>query len=152
MKNFYVKFKTFVGSELFRKILIGIGGITLALLIFQAGMFVGYRKAAFSYRFGDNYHRMFEARESRLPRAPGEFIGGHGAFGKIVSIRLPTFVVVGKSGLEKIVLLNNDTRLRYLNREATSTDLKIGGLIVVFGAPNDRTEIEARFIRLLPPR
>jgi hypothetical protein len=148
----YKNIKEFTQSKLFQKILIGTGMAIIALLIFQAGMFVGYKKASFSYRFGDNYYRAFGDRGSKSFRGSirGGFIEANGAVGKIVSINLPTFVVAGTDNVEKVILIGEKTRIRHLSTTATPTDLKVDDSIVIFGSPNESSLIEAKLIRIVP--
>lgn len=148
----YKDIKEFAQSKTLQKILIGVGMAVVALLIFQAGMFVGYRKASFSYRFGDNYYRAFgdHGPKSFKGSMRGGFIEANGAVGKIVSINLPTFVVVGTDNVEKVILIRENTRIRHLDTTATSTDLKVDDSIVIFGSPNDSSQIEAKLIRIVP--
>ena len=148
----YKNLKEFTQSKMFQKMLVGLGIAVVALLIFQAGMHVGYRKASFSYRFGDNYYRAFGGHEIKPFRDPirGGFIESNGAVGKIVSINFPTLVVVGLDNVEKVILIGEDTRIRHLDATATSSDLRVDDSVVVFGLPNDSSQVEARFIRIVP--
>ena len=88
--------KNFIQSQSFRGILIGLGIAIVALIIFQAGVSVGYRKATFSHRLGDNFERNFKdprGGNSGFRGSPSgvNMPGGHGAVGKIVSIEFPLF-------------------------------------------------------------
>ncbi len=145
--------KNFFKSKLFTKILYGIGIVIIALLIFRAGIFVGYHKAAFSYQRGDNYYHTFGSnRNGFFMGIPGDdFANAHGATGKIIKINLPTFIVEDDDHTEKIVVINNNTAIRHFRETATSNDLKIGDFVVVIGSPNNKSEIEANLIRLIPP-
>ena len=87
----------FFETDTFKKIVYIMGIIIIGLLIFQAGMFIGYKKAGFSYRFGEDYNRTF-GRQSE----GGYFMGmmrphsigrSHGASGNIISIKLPNVVI-----------------------------------------------------------
>lgn len=130
-----------------------LGVVIIALLVFQAGVFVGYRKAAFSYRFGDNYYRTFgpEQMRNRIPgMPPSDFLESNGASGMILKVTLPTFVLEGRDGVERVVRITDDTIIRQMRESLIPADLKEKEYVVVIGAPNDRSEIEARFIRLLP--
>lgn len=130
-------------------------GITIAaILVFQAGVFVGYRKAAFSYRWGENYYRIFgERKRGPLMGAAGEnFPNAHGAIGKIIKIDLPTFIIEGSDKIEKIVLIKNDTNIRRFRETIKPIDLKVDDLAVVIGSPNSQAQIEAKLIRLMPPQ
>lgn len=150
-----MNYKEFFASKTFRRVLFVLGGLVIASLIFFSGIMVGYHKAAFSYRFGDNYHHVFGEREPGM--FPGgfirdEFTAAHGAVGKIVSINLPNIIIEGNDGVEKSVTIANDTLVKRFRDTGTSTDLKVGDNVVVLGAPNaTTTQIEAKLIRLLPP-
>lgn len=126
-----------------RKILVALLGLIAVLLIFKAGMLVGYHRAAFSYHFGDNYYRAFGDRD--------DFPNAHGAVGRIIKVSLPTFVLIGPDNIEKTVLVKADTLIRHFRESASSTELQVDDNVVVLGRPNSESQIEAKFIRLLPP-
>lgn len=131
--------------------------ITL-LLVFQAGRFVGFRQAVFSGRLGDNYFRAMEG-PNRGPlgmRGPRGFMtddlpNGHGAVGKIIKINLPTLIVVGPDGLEKVVKVNDETIVRRFRDNIKISELTVGDSVVVIGSADEVSQIEAKLIRLLPP-
>lgn len=141
----------YIRSQSFKGVLIGFCLAIIALLIFQAGIAMGYRKASFAYRFGDNYYRAFDER-------PGKFsvflhndkMAAHGAAGKVMSIDLPTFVVAGPDNIEKVVLIQDDTLIRRFDAEVTPEELKVDDFTVVLGEPNENSQIEAKLIRVLP--
>ncbi len=145
--------KEFSQSKTFKKILYGMGVVIVALLIFQGGVLVGYHKAGFSYRLGDNYHRMFggERDKTLLGMYRGDFTDAHGSVGKIIKINLPTFVLEGQDGVEKIISINDDTVIRQFRETIKPTDLKVNDFVVVIGSPNTQGQIESRLIRLMPP-
>ena len=144
--------KEYIQSQSFRGVLIGIGIAIAALLIFQAGMFVGYRKASFAYRFGDNYYRAFDRRPPSPFGVPisGKFGTTHGAAGEVMSISLPTFVVAGPDSIEKTVLVGTSTLIRKFDSELKPEDIQTGDFLVVIGEPNDDAQIQAKLIRILP--
>ena len=138
------------------KVLVGIIFIfVIVLIIFQAGMYVGLRKARFSSRLGDNFERNF-----RDPRSGGfmqrSFPGGagmpigHGAVGEIVSIALPLIVVAGPDKLEKTVVVTKTTEVREFRNTVPANELAVGDFIIVLGTPNDEGQISAKLIRLAP--
>lgn len=149
-----MELKNLAQSKIFHGVIFGIVLAIVALLIFRAGVFVGYRRAAFSYRFGENYYRTFD--DGRRGQAPaflrGDLPGGHGAIGKVVRVTLPTFVVAGRDNIEKIVLIKEDTIVRRFRETIKATDLKVGDSVVVLGEPNDEAQVEAKLIRILPAR
>lgn len=148
----YKNLKEFAQSKSFQGILVGIGIAIVVLLIFQAGMFMGYRKAAFAYRFGDNYYRAFGDRGPRPFQVPvrGGFIEAHGAVGKVVSVNLPTFIVMGPDNVEKVILIMDDSIVRRSDTEILPSDIKVDDFTVVLGTPNDNSQVEAKLIRILP--
>jgi hypothetical protein len=148
------RIQNFFKSKAFMRILYVLGGIVVALAIFQAGVFVGYRKASFSLGLGNNYYRAFGGHDRRAPfgLAPDdEFSEGHGAIGRIVRVSLPSFVVATPDNLEKTVVITGDTAIRRFRDAATPNDLKVDQYVVVLGSPNSQSQIEAKLIRLLPP-
>lgn len=147
--------QTKLQSATFRKTLYGIGAAITLLVVFQAGMVIGERKAAFSYRFGDNYFRNFGEHENRRGSfgmgKEGRFPEAHGAVGKILNITPPTLMILGPDNLEKVILINDKTAIRHFRDEAVLTDLRVDDFIVVIGSPNTMSQIEAKLIRILPP-
>jgi hypothetical protein len=142
-----------------KKFLCIIGIVIAVLVIFQAGVFVGYHKAAYSYGWGERYYKTFGERGSREHEYRGmmdfRHIGrglsnSHGTIGKIISIALPTIIVEDQDRIEKTVLLTNDTMLRSFRDEIRAADLKVGDSVVIIGNPNEQAEIEARLIRIMP--
>jgi len=131
---------------------------TVAILVgtFSVGTAVGYRKAKFSYAWGENYHRNFGGPRDGFMRNinqdfnGGDFIGGHGTFGQILDLRDQQIVVRGKGNVEKIITINGDTNMRRFQDKIQFTDLKVNDPIVVIGEPNDQGQIEAKFIRVMP--
>jgi len=142
-------------SKIFKKVLGGIGIAALALLVFQAGILVGYRKAVFGYRWGENYHRNFGGPREGLfghmrELGANDLMNSHGTFGKIIKIELPHITVEGENKTEKIILVNNTVTIRKFRDTVTPADLKINDYIVVIGEPNDAGQVEAKLIRVLP--
>ena len=128
------------------------GGIVIMLLIFKAGMMVGYRKAGFSYRWGDSYHRNFAGPRKGFLRdfRDRDFIDGHGTFGEILSIDGAKFVVRGRDNMEKIISTDDKTVLQRGRDTVRLQDLRVGDFIVTIGSPNNEGQIEAKFIRIMP--
>lgn len=146
--------KEFFQSKKFTKTLCGVGVAIVVLFVFQAGVLVGYKKASFSHRWGDNYHRAFGERKHKGAFYKGgfqkDFSGAHGAIGKIISLDLPSFVIEDSDNTEKIALISDKTVIRRFRETINPTDLKIDDFAVVIGSPDDQGRIEARLIRLIP--
>jgi hypothetical protein len=153
MNDIKSKLPEFVRTPRFAKALSILAIIIIALLIFQAGVFVGYRKAAFSYRWGDNYYRTFGPAHERgriSGNTRGDFPVSSGASGTIIQVDLPVFVMIDSDKIERVVRVSNDTIIRRLRESLKPEDLKDNQYVVVIGSPNADSEIDARFIRLLP--
>jgi len=137
-------------------IIIGLASFVIVILIFNAGMFVGGMKARFSYKWAESYHENFAGPRGgflndwrNLPRR--DFINAHGVFGQIIKIEESAIVIKGGDNVEGIVVVKDDTIIERLRETVKISDLKVDDFIVVIGEPNDSGQIEAKFIRLLPP-
>jgi hypothetical protein len=151
MRKIYENMKKFFESRLLFKILCGIGIIVIALLIFSAGISVGFHKASFGRAWGENYERNFGFGPNTPPFFGGNnFPNANGAIGKIIKIELPTIIVQDKDNTEKVVSIGTDARIEKMRTNITTGDLKIDDFVVVIGTPNAQGQIEAKFIRVLP--
>lgn len=145
-KNSYIA--DFFKSKKFKALFYGFAIAVLALLIFQAGVFVGYHKAEFSYRWGDNYSKTFGLIPGMMQDG---FQGANGTIGKIISINLPDIMLENNDKTEKNIITDDDTSVRRFRERISASDLKVGDLVVVIGSPDDKGQIRARLIRLIPP-
>jgi len=145
-------FLHFFQSKPFVAVILIIFGLALLAGVFSLGVMVGYRKAGFSYAWGENYQRNFGGPRGGFFQAFNEdFTEGHGVFGQIIKIDGSTLVIKGQDNVEKIVLIKDDTVIRRLTETVKISELKIDDNVVVIGNPNSSGQIEAKFIRLLPP-
>ena len=55
-----------------------------------------------------------------------------------------------KDKTEKVILIKDDTQVEKMKDKIQTSDLKIDDFVVVIGSPNDKGQIEAKFIRLMP--
>ena len=140
----------FFQSKTFKTVLCVIGGLIVLLLVFGAGAFVGFKKASFSYQWGENYHRNFAGpRGGFLGDFEGkDFIEAHGIVGQIIKIDGSTLIVKGKDGVEKIVLVSDKTGINNRRETVKVSDLKVDDQVVIIGSPNEQGQIEAKLIRL----
>lgn len=129
----------------------GIGIVAVAMLVFGAGISVGFHQAQFAHTYGDNYGRIFgDERGSIMGGMHGGFTNAHGTVGKVVKIDLPTIVVAGGDGVEKSVVTNDDTIVKLFHSDVKITDLKVGDSVVVVGFPDGQGQIMATFMRIMP--
>ena len=135
-----------------KKIILILGCIFIALVIFQAGMFVGFKKAGFAFRTGEQYFRQMNGRpnDQFMGMNREDFSNSHGVAGKIISIKLPSIVVEDKDGIERTVLVSTSTSIKKFKDSIKYTDLQINDFITVIGDPNDKAEVEAKLIRIMP--
>ena len=87
------------GNKTVKIILLSFLVLILTLAIFSAGMFVGFRKARFSYQWGENYHQLFggRPRQNIMPGIRGdEFINPNGVSGSVIKFTTDTLAVALK--------------------------------------------------------
>ncbi len=142
-----------ISSKTFKKTCLGIVIFAILLIVFKAGLLVGSKKADFSCRWSNNYHRNFAGPRNGFLSGFGDrdFIEANGTFGQIIKIDGQTLVVKGQENVEKIILIKNDTVINFLRETIKISDLKIDDSVVIVGAPNDAGQIEAKLIRVIPP-
>lgn len=140
-------------SKSLKAVIITIVTLAVFAFIFQAGVFVGFHKASFLFKSGDNFYRNFGDRGGMMGRGgmfSDEFTGGHGASGKIVRIELPNIVVLGQDNIEKVVVTDSKTDIREGRSNSSLEKLKVDEFITVIGSPNDQGQVLAKFIRVMP--
>ncbi|MFA5012958.1 MAG: hypothetical protein WC520_00120 [Candidatus Paceibacterota bacterium] len=144
----------FFQSKTFSIITWSVAGLILVLLVFSAGMSAGFKKASFSYKWGENYYRNFAGPAPKFPgNMPGhdEFMGAHGIIGQIIKIDGSTLVIKDRENTEKTVVIKEGVSvLRRLREDIKLTDLKVDDFIVVIGEPDSEGQIEAKLVRILP--
>jgi hypothetical protein len=148
------KIKKFAQSKNFIKALKIIGVVFILFFVFQLGMFVGFQKASFSFRVGENYFRQMQGRPGDFSMGikGGDFANPHGSIGKIIKISLPIIIIEDRDNIEKKALIGSDTVLKGVKDNIKVNDLKVGDMVMVIGTPNDdNIQIEAKLIRILPP-
>ncbi|MFA4936821.1 MAG: hypothetical protein WC575_00810 [Patescibacteria group bacterium] len=143
----------FLQSKIFLTTTWIIGIIIILLCVFQVGVMVGARKAGFTYRWGENYHRNFAGPRSGFP-LPGlddrDFIEANGIIGQIIKLDSNSLIIKGRDNVERVVLVNDQTNILRFKDEINYSDLKIDDFVVIIGEPNDTGQIEAKFIRIMP--
>ena len=146
-------FKSIFESKKFKTAICIIAALIVFLLIFQAGIIVGFKKASFSYQWGENYYRNFAGPRKGLA---GDFRGKemmapHGVFGIILKKENFSLVVKDIDNTEKLILINEDTIINRFRDNISQDDLKVNDKITVIGSPDNSGQIEARLIRVMPP-
>ena len=150
MEKIYESMQKFFESKLAFKVLCGIGIVLVALLIFYAGVNVGFYKASFGRDWGENYERNFGFGPDIPILGKDNFPNANGAIGKIIKVELPTVIVEDKDGTEKVVSIDSNTNIEKMTEQITVNDLKVDDFVVVIGTPDAQGQIEAKFIRVMP--
>lgn len=146
--------KNLTDSRNFRVVIIIVGMVLIALISFAVGMRVGFHKAKFSYKWGENYERNFAG-----PRGSGptgfmrdfqgrDFRNGHGIAGTIISINDANIVIKDRDGKENTIAVTDKTIIKKNREDIKISDLKQDDQLVVVGNPGDNGVINADIIRV----
>lgn len=164
--------KEVIKSKTFKIISITIGVFLVLVIIFGAGVAVGFKKAKFSNDFGKNYEQNFMG--SRFNDGRGGMMGGeqrgdgpiggmmglvrdfegrglrnaHGLAGTIISIDNNNVVVKDRDNKENTVTVNDQTLIKSQQDNLKVSDLKVNDQIVVMGNPGDNGMVNANLIRV----
>jgi len=144
-------------SKIFKIIIFVLLGLIIFLFIFRLGMEVGFRKARFSFQWGENYHQNFAGprggfmKDFRREFKGGDFMESHGVVGQIIKIDGSEIVIKGRDVTEKIIVVQDNTQIQRFRDILKVTDLKVDDQIIVIGEPNDKGLIIAKLIRVMPP-
>ncbi len=145
-----------ISSKILFLIICVLLGFIFTLLAYRVGVFVGERKAMYSYRWSENYQRNFAGPPQgflgRMPGVPDDrgFMDAHGIFGTVLKVEGDTLVIQDKDHTEKTVLISPETSIRQ-GRDSVALDaLASSTNIVVIGEPNDQGQIQAKLIRVFP--
>lgn len=141
-------------SKSFKWILVGIAGLAVLLLVFKAGMVVGGYKAEFTGHWSENYNRNFAGPSRGFPMmglGDQNFIESNGTVGQVIRITGSTIIVKGQDNIEKSLIVSGDTVIRRMNEVIKVADLKVNDFVVTIGEPNANGQIQAKFIRVMPP-
>ncbi len=122
----------------------------MLLFIFKAGEALDQHHARSSYRWCENFHRIFGGpRGGFFKDFNGrDFLNSHGVFGAILKIDGSTLIVKGNNNTEQIVLVADTTTIRRGHDAITLSDLKPDARVIIIGSPNTQGQIEAKFIRV----
>ncbi len=120
------------------------------LLVFQLGVYVGFRKANYAFRWSANYHRVFGGPKGGFFQEfeGRDFTDGHGVAGSIVSSDGVKLIVKGRDNVEKIITTDAKTVVVKGRQALSVRDLRTDDTVVVIGAPNEDGSIAAKIIRI----
>ena len=143
--------RVFAKSHKFITLLTGVGFLVIALVVFEAGVFVGFHKASFAYGWEENYGRNFGDPHGSFGMPGAGLPNEHGADGKIVSVGPTSFIVMSGNEVEKTVTFASSTVIRIGRDATTSAALTHGSYVVVIGDPDASGTVAAELVRVFPP-
>ncbi len=123
-----------------RTLLYTLSGILVLLVVFGAGIVVGYRRALFAVAWSG---RMFR----HMPGAFGPF-DAHGVAGEVTQVSTSTITVVSSDGNERTVSISSGTLIRGMTGALTMAEIKAGDRVTILGDPEPDGQVFARFIRV----
>ncbi len=124
----------------------------IILVVFWAGMLLGFRKANTAYHWGGAYQGAFgrTSSSSAFQDMLGfDFTNGDGAAGEVVAIQGEHLVVKTRDGIEKGITCTDDTHIRYRRTDVAFADVHVGDQVVVFGEPDATGNLNARLVRIM---
>jgi RNase P/RNase MRP subunit p29 len=139
-------------SKLFKGIILAVIALIVVLLAFKAGTMIGFRRADFSCRWGDNYHKNFGGPQGGFFEDMNDrnFMPGSGIFGQIIKVEGNTLTIKGQDNLEKSVLVEEKTSIMKFREQLKISDLKVDDNVIVMGEPNESGQTVAKLIRIMP--
>jgi hypothetical protein len=144
-------------SRLFKIIILTIAGAIILVFVFGLGVFVGTKRADFSFKWAEEYHRNFGGPQGgflgNFTGVDKEFSNANGSFGQIIKIdqATGTLTIKDANNVEKNILVNSKTTIIYQRKNLKISDLKVDDHIVVIGDPTNNGQIQAELIRVMPP-
>lgn len=144
--------KKLIQSKILLIVVLVIVELLALALAFKGGEIIGYRKAGFFYRWGENYERNFGAPKRGPMHGFGDrdFAPASGLVGQIIKINEASLVIKDRDNTEKIVVVNNKTTIQWMRETVKLSDLKVDQLVVVIGEPEEQGQVEAKLIRVMP--
>jgi len=139
-------------SKLLKGIIIGLSIFIIIAVVFSLGVFVGTERANFTFKWASEYHRNFGGPQ-------GGFLGGmmgqeftesNGVFGQIIKIDGQILSIKGADNVEKNILIGEKTSIVYQKKNIKISELKIDDNVIAIGDPNDKGQIQAELIRVMP--
>ena len=129
-----------------------LGALIVLFLAFKTGVSIGYRKARFSYQWGENYDRNFGGPRHGIFGIFDDkgYTNAHGVSGQVIKINDKVLIVKSSDQMEKTVLISDSTLIRRNSETFKPEDLKVNDFIVTVGSPDEQGRVEAKLIRVMP--
>jgi hypothetical protein len=151
--------KEVVRSKKFKIAVLVVGIFFIAFASFAGGVLVGFKKAKYSYKFGENYERNFMGPRPMGMEEPGprgafldfgrrDFRNAHGIAGTIISVADNKIVIKDRDGQENTITVTDKTLIKNGRDTISVNDLKNDDHIVVMGSPGDNGTVNADLVRV----
>jgi hypothetical protein len=142
------KLEDVIASKRARIIIVCLGALIVAFLIFHAGVELGEHRSQFGHRDADrDFRHPFFPPGFALPH---EFTpDGHGAVGTVTTVALPSFTMQTRDGISQAILVSSTTIIRNMG-SPNNQNVSVGDNVVVLGDPDAQNRINAKFIRIIP--
>lgn len=139
-------------SKIFKGIILGIACLIILAFVFGLGVFVGAKRADFSFKWAEEYHRNFGGPTGGFLGniMDGGFTDANGIFGQIIKINGQILTIKGQDNVEENIFISDETTIVYQRKNMKLSDLKVGDSVVVIGEPNTNGQIQAELIRVMP--
>lgn len=142
-------------SKIFKGIVLLFCGLIILVFVFGLGVFVGAKRADFSFKWAEQYHQNFAGPRGgffgNIMENNRDFMDANGVFGKIIKIDGQTLTINDRNNVEKIVLATDKTIIVEQRRNIKLPELEKEDIVVVVGNANSNGQIEAELIRVMPP-
>jgi hypothetical protein len=127
-------------------------GFCLVISAFGVGIWVGEKRAEFSFRWAEDYHRNFGGPQRGIfGNFPAQdFINSHGIFGQVITIDGNNIMIKGQDNMEKTAVVSEKTTMVTNATKIPLSSIKVNDMVVIIGSPNAQGQIDAKFIRVLP--
>jgi len=151
-------------SKKFKIATLAVGVFIIVLVSFAGGVAIGFHKAKFSYKFGENYERNFiggHPGPMGMMGGPGQsprdmmrgfegrgFRNSHGIAGAIISVADNQIVIKDRDGQENTISVSDQTLIKRRQSTISVNDLKNDEQIVVMGCPGDNGMVNADLVRV----
>jgi hypothetical protein len=146
-------------SKGFKIAILVVGIFFIAFASFAGGVLVGFKKAKYSYKFGENYERNFMGPRPMGMEEPGprgafpdfgrrDFRNAHGIAGTIISVADNKIIIKDRDGQENTISVSDKTLIKSGRDTISINDLKNDEQIVVMGRPGDDGTVNADLIRV----
>ncbi|MCX6718310.1 MAG: hypothetical protein NTY81_01760 [Candidatus Staskawiczbacteria bacterium] len=145
--------KDILESKLFKIIILSIAGLIILGFVFSLGVFIGTKRAEFSFKWASQYHNNFAGPAGGFlgnAMMNEQFTEGNGVFGQIIKINGQTLTIKGADNVEKNILVGTQTTIVYQRKNIKLSELTINENVVVIGDPDNNGQIQAELIRVLP--